>query len=241
MKILNEDVDYFGDFENFVSLLEADSGFEKKILDARAKFKIPKKGFKKNIDLRFKNKRSVINRLPKVIQERYKALGINDDQDYLYEIGRQFCRYYGLPDNWKFAFTEFIFSNKLSRTNDSEEIIVQGVKAFHRWFYENQENVLIIIQQKITKNRFSKWVENNWEQIEYEIRNLPKKPKSKNQVMQVYREIKKLKDQGKTAREIAEIFNSTHPHWSYDYNSINVMFNRYKSNAKKLKFKEKII
>jgi hypothetical protein len=228
-----------------IALLEEDINFEKRILAIRKNYNIPlkswgeikiNKDYIKEIVKKFRGKINVLQK----VHPNAKSLktSFKDDLDLIYEDSNIICREYGLPSYWESSILCLICFGVLPFPPYMGPIAYYSQKDFHRWYAEQQENVLIAIEQQISRNQLDMWLDENWKVIERDVKRLPKHPKLNLPALDKYKEIAKLEKEGKTPKEIAEELSNINEDWILSDTEVTIYSNRFKKATKKLRVKK---
>jgi len=221
--------------------LEENTNFEKEILKIRKKFNIPLQGWpeKQMGTGELGEKIEVIDMLSDkadvLKKERVSnclVLPANNDYYLLLYYSQSVCRLCRLPEYWDDPILWYTLFNVLYLLPQNYPPITNTSEYPSQRRYINTSdaanNLILVINQKISKNQFHKWINDEWNlSLEREINKLPKNFDSKVEQLKVYRRIAELKKMEKSFEEIADILYQEGD-GSYGYESISMMYIRYK-------------
>lgn len=227
--------------ELLIIQLEENAKFESEIFKMRKKFNIPQNGWPEekmgNGQLGEKNKvldefSGKTNILKKERNYELLKLPANDDYFLLLYYCKSICHQCRIPEFYEGSVCWLILFNVMYLYPITfPPIDYTGKLPSTRMLINTSEdanNVIIIVDQKISKNQFHKWIDEEWKEgLEREINKLPKHLYTKIDSLKVYKRIAELKKLGETAEEIADKLN-VEKLGTYGYESIEPMYNRYK-------------
>ena len=227
--------------KNVIHLLESDKDFEGTIKRFRKKLKIPKDGldfFDALLDLwtipikvrkgRVYKKGNVYLKLFNFMEKERKEGKKWESLEYSVTW---FLLKYGLGYRW---FLNISMGILISGYSFGDELL-SGIDL-----ELEKRAVTILIQERISKAKLFRWIENRWPEIKFRMKKLPQPIKITNRNLAISLFVSKLLEQKpkptfkEIARELNEHLEKKGVDASYTYSDVKIIYHRYKKTLRKL-------
>lgn len=212
--------------KNLIDLLEHDDYFEKRVLEIRKAFEMPKNGFP--LDESFARQELQWEEIKKLLKKNGGLGGLDEKIEKLRND-------YFLTYHWQPSLLSLIVNNILVLPTTTTSVgFYPGIYCAcnpgqHHW-HESKEYALIGIEADITKKEFTSWINKNWnDMIKPHLKKLPRHPKPGQEIMEIYKRIVQLRDkENKKYTEIADILLEEFK-VTYSDNQLSGMYKRFKT------------